>query len=290
MEKVKVLAVFGNSASGKTITSIKIAREIATHKKNVIVVALDSSCPVIPYILPSTAVNDFSLGELLAKPTVSQTEILSACVPVEDNEYITVLGYKIGESLSLYPKVIASKVIDLIINLKHIADYVIIDCTTTIEHDVSTVVALQLADKVLKLGTSDLKGISYFYTADRLLADSKFDKEKQIAIISNLKTGQEWETVSAEYGGAKFVLPHCTEIEEQMQEVGLFEPLIKTDSTLYNTEIAKVVESVFSLATPTVQKKGKVKKVESTDNGDGTKKEKKGFKLPFGKSKPKGEF
>ncbi len=282
MEQTQILAVMGSPGCGKTLTSLKLGVSLAKAKKNVIIVHLEPTCPVIPYILSGETSHDVSVGELLTKMQLSQAEILGALVPVPNNEHISVLGYKLGESISSYPKIVASKVVDFFVMLRGLADYIIVDCSTVIEADVATIVALQFADKVLKLGTSDLKGISYFYTADRLLADSKFRKEKNVFVISNLKDGQEWENVAQQYGGVQYVLPYCKELEEQANELRVFEKLTEEKSTSYNFELAKLVEGVFKVDLPEVATKKKEKAHTKAT------KELKSFRMPF--SKNKGEF
>lgn len=46
----QVLAVWGSPSSGKTIMSVKLARYIASQKKNVILVLADMSAPPLPYV------------------------------------------------------------------------------------------------------------------------------------------------------------------------------------------------------------------------------------------------
>ncbi|MFI3238905.1 MAG: AAA family ATPase [Lachnospiraceae bacterium] len=280
MEQTQILAVMGSSGSGKTFTSVKLANELALLKKNVIIIALDSSCPVVPYLLSGDTTHEVSIGELLTKMQVSQNDVLKALVTVPTNPYISLLSYKLGESISSYPKIVPSKVVEVLTNIRGIADYIIVDCSSMIEADVATIVALSFADKVLKLGTSDLKGISYFYTADRLLADSKFKKDKNIIAISNLKDWQEWENVASQYGGATFTIPYCKELERQFSELSLFEKLKEDPSSVYNLEISNMTRHIFGLEIPKAEKKKK-EKTAATET-------KKPFRNPF--SKNKGEF
>ena len=88
MGQEKMLAIMGNSGSGKTTVSIKLACALATKKKNVIVVFCDPFTPVIPALLPPSVIHDISLGALLTEPGLTQTNILNACVPSPSNEYI----------------------------------------------------------------------------------------------------------------------------------------------------------------------------------------------------------
>ncbi len=279
MSKSKILAIMGSPSSGTTVTSVKIARELSKQKKNVIIVSLDMTCPTIPYVLPSGTEHNVSLGSLLTDMSITQKDILSAAVPVPNNQYVSIISYKLGESMSSYPEIVRAKAVEFFTLVSNLADYIIVDCSTVIEADIATVVALTRSDYTLKLATSNLKGVTSFFTTDRLLADSTFKKEKNIVAISNHKEWQEWECVSQQLGGAKYVLPYCAEIEQQADELRLFEKLKDKASNPYQKELSKLVEGIFMLES-----------VSDTETGQSSKttKERKGFKNPFSKSK--GEF
>lgn len=283
MEQEKMLAVMGSPGSGKTTTAVKLALPLAARKKNVIIVFCDPFVPVIPAILPSTAIHDTSLGKLLTAPSLSQTDILNACIPVEESEYISLLGYRAGESLMNYPKITRDKVVEFFVLLRYLADYIIIDCSAVFEADPASIIAIELADKVLKLGTANLKGLSYYQTHNIMLADSRFRKDTHQIAIGNQKVGQDWEAVSGQYMGVSYVLPYTVELERQDNELALFKPLIEPESSLYTAEIAKILNGIFSVQTAKVKTApAKAAKTEKTA------KTRPAFKLPFARNK--GEF
>lgn len=283
MSDNKVLAVMGSSGSGKTTASIKLALELAKGRKNVIIVFCDPFTPVIPYIMPSDTVIDAPLGTLLTAPGLTQANILDACAPITQNEYISLLGYKAGESLMAYPKITKDKTVDFFVMLRHLADYVIIDCSAVFEADPVSIVGIEIADTALRLGTSNLKGISYFQTHMPMLTDSGFRAGSHLKAISMFKPGQEWEAVSQQYGGADYVLPFAPELEKQLDEVSLFEPLTAKESVPYTAEIQKILGGVFGIKSVPI-------KTEQGAAGEPAKKAKSklAIKLPFGKGK--GEF
>lgn len=290
MEKDNVLAVMGSPGSGKTTTAIKLAQALAKVRRNVIVVFCDPFTPTIPAILPADTLHDTSLGSLLTAPTLSQTDILNACVPVKESEHISLLGYRAGESMMNYPKITKDKAVEFFVMLRHLADYIIIDCTTVFEADVVSIVAIETADRVLKLGTANLKGISYYQTHNLMLADSRFRKDTHKNGIGNLKVGQDWEAVSALYGGVDYILPYAVELEKQDNELTLFQPLIAPESIGYLNGVAKLLEGLLSVETAKAIPQTNTTKQAASSTVVAVKKTKglPSFKLPFGKSK--GEF
>jgi len=287
--KNKALAVLGSPGSGKTTTSIKLALELAKHKKNAVVVFCDPFTSVLPYVIPAGTAVETSLGTLLTAPGITQTDILEACVPVGQTEYVSYLGYRAGENLMAYPKVTRDKAVDFFVMLRHLADFVIIDCSTIFEADPVSIVGIETADTALRLGTSNLKGIAYYQTHMPMLADSVFHVDKHYKAISMLKPWQEWEAVSQQYGGVKYTLPYVTELEQQYDEVSLPDLLKSRESLKYTAEIKRIVGDVFGIGdNPADAGQKAAQKVRQSEDSRKTTRGAISFKLPFGKSK--GEF
>ena len=122
MEHGNMLAIVGSPGSGKTTLAVKLAAEIAKKKKNVVVVCSDPFVPSVPFLLPMDMEQEVSLGALLTSPALTQNEILEACVSVPANEYISLLGYRMGENLMSYPKVTRERAVEFLVCLRHLAD------------------------------------------------------------------------------------------------------------------------------------------------------------------------
>lgn len=182
-----------------------------------------------------------------------------------------------------YPQITRERAVEFFVLLRYLADYIIVDCTSTFEADPASIVAIELADRVLKLGTANLKGVSYYLTHNPMLADSRFRKDTHRTVVGNLKAGQDWEAAAQQLGGADFVLPHASELEQQYDELALLVPLVRPESTGYTMAIERILgiqpekhkfkaaSAVAHVSAPTKKAKGKA-----------------AFRLPF--SKGRGEF
>ena len=241
-----MLAIAGSPGSGKTTLAVKLAAEIGAGRKNVIVVCSDPFVPSIPCLLPADKDEGASLGALLTEPGLSQEKILQACVPVSGSEHISLLGYQMGESLMSYPKVTRERAVELLVCLRHLADYVILDCTAVFEADVFSIAAMEQSDRLLRVGTSNLRGISYCRSHAGMLAGREYE-EKLLSAIGNFKTGQEWEAAAGQYGGVSFVFPYVAELEKQYDEGGLWDAMSSREAGPFQTEIKKVLAEVFGL-------------------------------------------
>lgn len=240
-----VIAVWGSPSSGKTVTSMKLARELEAAKKNVIVVFADIFCPVLSTVMPSVDVKSRTLGSLLSKPHIKQIDIMQTAIPYPKHEYIATIGYKNGDNIFTYSEFLAERVAELISQLRQAADYVIIDCSSLLTEDGFTTIALQQADKVLRLCNADLKAFSYFSSHLPLISRAKFHSDSHIKLLSNIKTGQEENMFRSVYGDVSYTLPHVKEIEAQFYSAGLLDSLSGKDAKKYNTEIKKMVREVF---------------------------------------------
>lgn len=245
MESNQVLAVWGNPNSGKTITSIKIARELSLKKKNVIIVMCDTLCPQSMLVLPSVKSEKKSLGSLLSSPNISQDDILSKCITLKKNKYISILGYDQGENIFTYAQYSKERAVDLLILLRHLVDYVIVDCSSVFTSDILSTVALEMADKVIRLTSGNLKTISYFDSYLPLLADRRFNVDSHIKVLSDVKNNEPKEQIKEKYYGINYELPHLEEIAEQFLCGELFEELKSKGKEEYNAAIRKLITLVF---------------------------------------------
>ena len=241
----QILAVWGSPSSGKTVTAVKIARELSLNRKNVAVVFCDGVCPALPTVLKTKKPVEGSLGEVLSAPNVTQELILKNCECLARNPYISFLGYKAGENVFTYAEYVKERAVDLLVLLRHIADCVVVDCTSSLTDSILSTAALEVADAVLRLGSCDLKGVSYFMSSLPLIADRRFKPEKHIRVLSNVKSRQDSGGYENAYGGVSYKLPHVDAIEEQFYSLSLLDGLSGKEAKAYEPVIREIAEGVF---------------------------------------------
>lgn len=242
---IQMLAVWGSPCSGKTATAVKLAMELASHKKNVVILMCDFTAPAPQTLLPDVTTDGRSLGELLSLPSISQEEILRRCIPLGKSSYISLLGYQRGDNAFTYAKYAKERAIDLITLLRHVADYIIIDCESAFSFDVLSAVALETADAVLRLCVCDLKSLSYFASALPLLSDSRYASARHIKALSMVKPGQDNGEYQNTFGGVSYSLPFIPELEEQFYAARLTDELCSKPAAAYNTAIRDIVNNVL---------------------------------------------
>jgi len=251
------------------------------------VVFCDPFTPVIPFVLPANTSHGISLGSLLTAPAITQKQILNACIPVKESQYISVLGYQSGENLLKYPKILREKVVDCLVSLRHLADYIILDCASVFEADITSLTAIETADIILYLASANLKGVSYYQSHAMMLADQRFHLQKRLMAIGNQKVGQDWETAGELYGGVQAVFPYITEMEQQENELSLFHQLTDPNSCTYQQALNQILKEAFSLEKENDGMTAKRIKNKRSETKENQMKEKKSFQSMF---RRKGEF
>lgn len=245
MRNNQILAVWGSPNCGKTLTSVKLANMLSKEKKDVVLVLCDPFVPAIPVILPYADTADKSLGIVLSAAEITQEKIYENCLTSKTNGFISFLGYKKGENLFSYPKYEKDRAVDMLIQLRHIADYVIIDCCSHISADILSAASLELADAVLRLDSCDLKGISYFASQMGYILERRFNPDRHIRILSNVRPGQPVFEIRECYGGVSYEIPAIAELEEQYAESALFEDLKSKAGKRYEQILRGIAKEVF---------------------------------------------
>lgn len=241
----RILAIWGAPGAGKTATAVKLAMELAAHKKNTVILQCDFMAPAPQTLLPGTSTDGKSLGELLSLSSISQVAILKRCIPFGKNPYVSLLGYKSGDNAFSYAKYAKERAVDLITLLRHVADYTIIDCSSAFALDVLSAVALENADAVLRLCACDLKSLSYFASALPLLADGRYAQDRHIKALSMVKPGQDSGEYHNAFGGVSYTLPFIPELEEQFNEGRLEDELCTKVARGYHAAIQSISHDIL---------------------------------------------
>lgn len=245
MKNNNIIAIWGNPNSGKTTLGIKIANELIKKNKSVILVMADPYAPAIHTVLPFTETKDQSLGALLSSVQISQESILKKCIPVPNTKNLSVLSYLHGENIRTYADYGKERVLDFFILLKHLADYIIVDCSSQFHHDLLSRGALELSDQVIRLISPDLKAISFYDASLPLLGERKFNHENHIKVLSNVKPEMPKDIVGNRFGGIQNELEYSEELQRQVLEARLFESLTDKKSDGYNHQLHKLMAVLF---------------------------------------------
>ena len=149
-----ILAVWGSPGCGKTVTAVKIAKHLATQKKNTVLLLCDMTAPMMPCICPPSELEvDKSLGSIFAAQHISVNLIKHNLTTLKRLPHLTMLGLRKKENEYTYAPCTKQQAEELIRGLREIVPYVVIDCSSYIANDILSAVALMEADSVLQLAS-----------------------------------------------------------------------------------------------------------------------------------------
>ena len=243
-----VVAVWGSPSCGKTTVSVKLAHYLASRRQNVILLLCDMVSPPLPCLCsPADLVEEHSLGAILAAAHVSQGLIKENCTFHKKYKFLTILGMKKGENVFTYPPYSQTQAEELIRNLRTMAEHVIIDCGSYIAYDILSAVSLIEADAVLRLVNCSLKSISYLSSQLPLLQDKKWDADKQIRVVSDVRSNEAESYVEQVFGKVAFTVPHCVEAAIQVLDGSLFQDLSQKESREFKQSIEAIGKEVFGV-------------------------------------------
>ncbi|MNW41104.1 CobQ/CobB/MinD/ParA nucleotide binding domain protein [compost metagenome] len=234
MSNKPLIAVWGSPNSGKTVTTIKLAQALATKKKNVLVLCCDALCPSVSTIAPQGASDHRSLGELLSLPTLTQEDLLRYALPLDVSPRIALLGYKKGDNAFTYASYNRERAVDLLTLARHLADVVLVDCSSFLSADPLSTVALELADHVIRLHSCDLKSLMFYASYLTLVSDTRFRRSNVLSILSNVKPEQDSREYSQVLGGIEVILPHVPQLEQQAAAAQLLNDYSGKEAATYS--------------------------------------------------------
>ena len=240
----KVIAIWGTPNAGKTTFATKLARAIYdTYQATVVVVYTDNETPTLPIIFPDYKKEDLcSFGVALAKTDVDRFEVVKQMVTVKDKQNLCFLGFTDGENKYTYPAFDTSKAKALYSVLESMADYVIVDCTSSLQNPLSEV-AVKEADTVIRLCAPTLKSVSYLASQLPLYADPAYRLDAQIAGIqvTDADLYMPIEEAKALIPNIRFTIPYSRAVKQQMLDGKLYEMV---NDPKFNSKFKAIVEKI----------------------------------------------
>ncbi len=231
-----MIAVYGNSGSYKTTTSISLARAISTKDKsaNVIIVGADSTKPLLPIIAPFETQFKGSIGKTLSVVDFSEDAIFKNIFMATDR--IGVLSYNIRENANTYALVSQNRIDDMYVQLRRLANYIIIDCTSDVSHDVLTAKAIINAEEKIELLTCDLNGLVFDGSQEPILQSEQYSLHNVIRLLSlDSRIKQDEAAMTNALGRISGKIPYSAKAAEYLNQGVLLSKGV--DDSAYNRAI-----------------------------------------------------
>ncbi|WP_042436114.1 ParA family protein [Faecalispora jeddahensis] len=241
----RLIAIWGSVASGKTTLTIKIAKELAALKKNVLVIHCDNETPILPLLLPIEE-SISTLGDVLSLPEPTVTDLLKHCHIYGNSGYLSIMGYKLGDNLITYHEYLDPEVRSLYRLCLKIPDidYILVDCSHHTS-EILTATALEIADQVLQVSTATLKSAVYNESQKRLLQGARYQYKKHLQILNDVFPKQDTYSFREALGGANYIFPHCPAITQQTEEKKLLDAVYGKEGKVFQSAMEDLIKEVF---------------------------------------------
>lgn len=244
VEQHKMIAVYGNSGSYKTTTSLSLARAISEKDKtaDIIIVGTDATKPLIPIAAPFESKFSGSVGKVLSVVDFGEDVIFKNVFMATDK--IGIIAYNIRENSNTYALVSQNRIDDLYVQLHRIANYVIIDCTSDVSRDVLTAKAIINAEEKIELLTCDLNGLAFDGSQEPILQSEQYGLHNVVRFISlDNRFKQDKAAMTNALGRISGEIPYCSKAAEYFNQGTLLTKGV--DDSAYNRTINSIAKLVM---------------------------------------------
>lgn len=239
----KVITVWGNAGSGKSVFCCILARALATDNSKVIILSADSAIPMYPVWLPLQEIDaGMSIGQLYTANDIDTAIVASKVTVLKDHSNIGLIGHIKGETPLSYPEIKYDLAQRLIATTCKLVDYVIIDLSSTLTNFFAPA-AIESASVVARLLTTDPRGSSYFNAHKPLLLDPRFRLDEHLTFAALYRPFHATDEVVKNVGKLSGMLPYIGRIEHCAIEDKIFEAISQCNDK-YMASIKTVLEAV----------------------------------------------
>lgn len=209
-----IIAVCGNSGSGKSTIAIKLAMEFASRHLNTVLIDTNFITPQFNIWFPQKEMfNHLSLSILLDN-NIDVEAVTDKMRVVSD--HLGVLGYGRDYASNATPRRYDTSA-QLLRALNEISDVIIVDAQTEFINDILSFESISAADVRIITLTPDLKGLSWYDSNIKMMEENWKDSEATILKVFNkVYNKSPISEIEAIIGNGNYYLPESTEIEEQM--------------------------------------------------------------------------
>lgn len=244
-----VVSVWGSPNAGKTTFATKLSAAFYERfGKTVIVLYSDYETPVLPVIFPNFKEHLASVGTALSKVEVRQDDVLGCLNTVKGKQDLGFLGFGVGENQRTFPRFERNKAEDLLDTLRSMADIVVVDCVSNLEHNILAATAMETADWVFRLASPDLKSVSWYLSQLPVYSDKKYrcDLHIQGINVPNADLNMPVDELQAHMKRVNFLIPYSSSVKAQMQEGRLY---LKSTDRAFEICMSQIAERVVQHGT-----------------------------------------
>ena len=209
----KIITVWGNPGSGKSMFCCNLAKVLTAGKAKALIINADASTPMLPVWMPDRILEtNMSIGNVMTALEINNALVAERVVILKEYPFIGVMGYAAGENPFSYPELKYNKIRQFIQEASKLVEYIILDCSSNMLN-FFTPTAIESADLVVRVITPDLRGLNYLKAHKPLLTDEKFHFPMHLTFAGMARPFHAIDEMDHLIGGFDGLLPYSKEIE-----------------------------------------------------------------------------
>lgn len=241
----KLIAFVGPPGSGKTSVAIKTAIETycATKSNQIVFLSPDFNVPSIGLIFPNYAPDELqSLGNVYDTTDVTFETVAENAVTVKSMKDFLCLGFKSGETRLSFPLPTETTITDLFSVLIRNTSFTFVDCSDDNLDPISEN-AVRLADVIVRVIPSDLKGMGW-YATNKYLHGSEGRRFLNVVTTTSKDLYLPTDEICTKVGEITAMLPYSRILAQQMLDGSLYERLKDNG---YNRKLKDLVTQILRM-------------------------------------------
>ncbi len=237
----KIITVWGNPGSGKSVFCAVLAKALSEGKEKVILISADTVTPMHPVWTPGKAVEPrCSIGHIFSSMEINKSLVSSKTQVYEPWPFIGLLGFAKGESPLSYPEPTAEATERLLDVSAELADYVIVDAGSQVASFFAPT-AMECADILVRIITPDPRGVSFLKAQTPLLQDGRFHLRDNLTFAGLARPFHAMDEMERAVGQLDGILPYGKEVEHCVAAGEIFEAE-KRCHTQYKAAVERVLK------------------------------------------------
>lgn len=246
--RMKLIASWGSSGAGKTTIALAVAAELTRRRKDVLVMGMDTRTPMLPVYLPDAKLTPHNSLGAVFEQDINEGALKDKMVPHPQSDRLYFMGLVSGEVAGITYRIPDRTAVQTLINVLRQSPfaYCIVDCGNPVMEPI-TLLALELADVVLRTITPDVRGYEGMKAKLRWLSnsDDTFRTERHLKILNPVYSYTPLAEMEALMGDPEVIaLPWSGQVAERQLAGRLLTGFDQPEATRFASKIKDIVDRI----------------------------------------------
>lgn len=244
---MKLIASWGSSGAGKTTMALAVAAELVQRRKDVLVLGMDTRTPMLPVYLPNAKLTPINSLGAVFEQEVKEAALKDKMLPHPQSDRLYFMGLVSGEVAGINYRLPDRAAVQALFNVLQQSpfSYCIIDCGNPVMEPI-TLLALELADVVLRTVTPDVRGFEGMKAKLRWLSNSEdtFRTERHMKILNPVFPFTPLAEMEALQGDSSVIMPWSAQVAERQLAGRLLTRFDEPTALKFSGQVKSIVDLI----------------------------------------------